>query len=221
MTPREQAKERNREKIKEAAERIIRQEGIEKLTMRHLAQQAEVSLRTPYNLFGSKTELLIALLDEALEQIAALAGDVERRAPLVRLFQTLDDVAQFFRKDEAFYREIYWAIMTSDQAEARLVGYNQLIALIRVIVHQAVEAGELERSTDAAGQGEHLAILMMAVVGMWGGGLLGIDACQNHVRKAWRVAIEAAATKSGRRELETFFAGAGEKKSEQESEGKA
>ena len=58
MAQREKAKEEKRARIREAAARIIRSEGIGKLTMRRLAEEAGVSLRTPYNLIGSKTDVL-------------------------------------------------------------------------------------------------------------------------------------------------------------------
>ena len=55
MSLHEQNKQRNRDRILTAADEIIRKDGLEALSMRHLADYAGVSLRTPYNLFGSKT----------------------------------------------------------------------------------------------------------------------------------------------------------------------
>ncbi len=65
MSRREEAKAENRDRILTAAAKIIRQEGFERLTMRHLAESADVSLRTPYNLIGSKTQILLGLLEGA------------------------------------------------------------------------------------------------------------------------------------------------------------
>ena len=191
MAQREKAKEANREKIKTAAERIIREEGMEKLTMRRLAEAAEVSLRTPYNLFGSKTAVLIALFDDANEQLAVSVLEEEDAPALERLFRSLDDFARLYAKDEAFYREVFFGIMTSDQIEDRRPGYDRLILLVQTLLAQAVAAKELD--ADPEELGEHFAILFMSVLGMWAAGFFNTETFLDHVRRSWAAQLPEAA----------------------------
>ena len=61
MGLRERRKLERRERILAAAQELIRATGSLGLSMRALALKAEVSLATPYNLFGSKGAVLHAL----------------------------------------------------------------------------------------------------------------------------------------------------------------
>ena len=96
MSRREEAKEFNRARIRAAAEEIIRAEGMEKLTMRRLAEQADVSLRTPYNLFGSKTDVLISLMEEAEFELSPLGAGDEKLTIIEQLLGSLDRIEAFF-----------------------------------------------------------------------------------------------------------------------------
>ena len=60
---REQAKAERRHRIVRAARDLIRETGDTDLSMRMLAQRAKVSLSTPYNLFGSKRAVVLAVLE--------------------------------------------------------------------------------------------------------------------------------------------------------------
>jgi AcrR family transcriptional regulator len=60
---------KRREQILDAARRLIRATGGTDFPMRRLAEEAEVSLVTPYNLFGSKSGVLYALLSDSLERL--------------------------------------------------------------------------------------------------------------------------------------------------------
>lgn len=185
MSRREEAKTFNRARICATAEAIIRGEGMDKLTMRRLAEVAGVSLRTPYNLFGSKTDVLLALLDEAGFEFAPhQAGDSEAVA-IAQLFGGLDRVEAFFASDEEYYRGIYAAIMTSDHPEVRSTGVGRAVTSAQALVAEAVAHGELSTDTDAEGLGRHLAIALLAVLGMWGSGLFSNRESIAQVRRAW------------------------------------
>lgn len=204
---REKAKAENREKIKAAAAEIIRREGMEKLTMRHLAEVAGVSLRTPYNLFGSKTDVLIALLDEASFGISDPLQDDGSQLVLEGLLAAVDRMGAFFDRDEIFYRDVFWGIMSSEPVDARRAGYERTIELVSDSVKKAIAAKELDAETDAKKLGEHLAILLMSVLGMWGAGYFSNAECCGHIRLAWSSAFLAHATRKPRSFLLKHCAG--------------
>jgi AcrR family transcriptional regulator len=185
MSRREDAKEFNRARIRAAAEAIIRAEGIDSLTMRRLAERAEVSLRTPYNLFGSKTDVLIALLNEAQLQLAPLGDAAGPGSALDQLLGALTRIEAFFASDEEYYRGIYHAIMTSDHPEARKAGVARAITTAQWLMARAVERRELAAQTDSAALGRHLAIQLLAVLGMWGSGFFPNRESIAQVRRGW------------------------------------
>src|SRR6185295_15437479 len=61
---REQAKAERRLRIINAARDLIRETGDTNLSMRTIAKRAKVSLATPYNLFGSKRAVVLAVLED-------------------------------------------------------------------------------------------------------------------------------------------------------------
>lgn len=185
MSKREGAKAFNRARICNAAEAVIRREGIDKLTMRRLAVVAGVSLRTPYNLFGSKTDVLVALLDDAGFQLPQRSTALGNGAAVADLLGVLDKIEAFFGNDEDYYRGIYAAIMTSDHPEVRSVSMGRGIASARMIIADAVSNGELRPGTDAKSLGRHLAITLLAVLGMWGSGFFSNRESMAQVRRAW------------------------------------
>ncbi|MDA0915544.1 MAG: TetR/AcrR family transcriptional regulator [Proteobacteria bacterium] len=185
MSRREDAKEFNRARIRAAAEAIIRAEGIGSLTMRRLAERAEVSLRTPYNLFGSKTDVLIALLDEAQLQLTPLGDVAGQGSALDQSLDALMRIEAFFASDEEYYRGIYHAIMTSDHPEAREARVARAITTTQWLMARAVERGELAAQTNSAALGRHLAIQLLAVLGMWGSGFFSNRQSIAQVRRGW------------------------------------
>ncbi|MER7000400.1 helix-turn-helix domain-containing protein [Streptomyces sp. NPDC000410] len=62
---------RNREKILDAAARLVAERGPEALTMNAVAQAAGIGVGTVYRRFGDVAQLLLALLDERERQFQA------------------------------------------------------------------------------------------------------------------------------------------------------
>jgi AcrR family transcriptional regulator len=87
MSPRVYSSARDR--ILDAAERLIRTRGIGNLSVEAVAQEAEVSKGGFFHHFASKDELLVALLERLVAQVqvqvaARAAGDPEPRGALLR-----------------------------------------------------------------------------------------------------------------------------------------
>lgn len=78
-----------RDRILDAAERLIRARGVGQLSVEAVAREAEVSKGGFFHHFASKDELLVALLDRLVEQVRSqletrAAGDPEPRGALLR-----------------------------------------------------------------------------------------------------------------------------------------
>lgn len=205
MSRREEAKTFNRARICTAAESIIRSEGMDKLTMRRLAEVAGVSLRTPYNLFGSKTDVLIALLDEAVFQFTQLDSALSGGAAIADMLEALGKIETFFNSDETYYRGIYAAIMTSDHPDVRNTNVDRAIASTGLLITQAISNGELRADTDPLSLGRHLVITLLAVLGMWGSGFFTNRESMAQIRRAWLAVMLQHCSETSRQMLAAAY----------------
>jgi len=78
---RERQKERRQRLILDTAARLIGEKGLDDTTIQEIAAGAEVGVATVYNYFGSKNDLLLALLIRYIEEEADLGEAVLRNPP--------------------------------------------------------------------------------------------------------------------------------------------
>lgn len=110
---REQAKADRRLKIVRAARDLIRETGDTNLSMRMIAQRAEVSVATPYNLFGSKRAVVMAVLEDErdfLHRFNSLKVD----NAIDRIFEAHALGAGYFIQDPDFYRPLWKALLDTN-----------------------------------------------------------------------------------------------------------
>lgn len=96
-----------RHRILDAAALLIRQTGGTDFSMRSLAEAAETSPATPYNLFTSKEGLLYALLSRSLDEITDQGLDFSASDPLERALEAAMKAADIFLRDPGFMRPLY------------------------------------------------------------------------------------------------------------------
>jgi len=109
-----------RETILDAAERLVRSGG--NLTMRDLAQEAGVSLNTPFNHFGSKAGILVGLSDRMFEAIAGVYDNaLTNEDPVARVFAMGRAGVQVALSDPKYYRYICRSMTI--EGELNAVGY--------------------------------------------------------------------------------------------------
>jgi AcrR family transcriptional regulator len=102
-----------RETILDAAERLVRSGAGGDLTMRALAEEAGVSLTTPFKHFGSKAGILAGLMDRMFEGIAERYGNaLPCDDPVSRLFSMGRAGVQIILSDPKYYRYICRSIAT-------------------------------------------------------------------------------------------------------------
>lgn len=188
MSLHEQNKQRNRDRILAAADEIIRREGLEALSMRYLADYAGVSLRTPYNLFGSKTVILGELLFRTLRQLVPPLSPPDDSA-IGTLLGLIDALKAARPALNEHVRQLYWSIMTAPEQELRDAGMAQVSALVTPLIEQAARQGELATTTVPAALSRQLVITLLAIFGMWGGGQLSIDEAVDQIEQAWYAAL--------------------------------
>lgn len=104
---REVQKEDRRRRILDSAEALIRETSTTDFSMAVLAERADLSGPTPYNLFGSKGGILYALLNRAVD---SLFSDFARGAvtdPIDAVLLAGQMAADEFANDPGFYLPLY------------------------------------------------------------------------------------------------------------------
>ena len=141
---REAGKAERRQRIIQAARELIRETGNAGLSMRVLAARAGVSLATPYNLFGSKRAIVLAVLQDVRE-FHDRFSHLRASDPLERIFLAVDIQIEIYLADPAFYKTMWAAVFdTSDDLRATLWN-SKRDAFWRGLIASAVEAGAIGR----------------------------------------------------------------------------
>ena len=137
---REAGKAERRRRIIHAARDLIRETGNAGLSMRALAAKAGVSLATPYNLFGSKRAIVLAVLDDVREYQDRFAH-LRSTDPLERLFTAVDMAIEFYVDDPQFYKTLWASVFDASDDIRREIYNQQRNAFWRGLVEDAAAAG--------------------------------------------------------------------------------
>ncbi|WP_338466135.1 helix-turn-helix domain-containing protein [Novosphingobium sp. ZN18A2] len=119
VSQRERGKERRRALIRSAARELLRKTGPDGFSMRELADRANVSPATPYNLFGTKAGVLIAVFDADLQEFRQAFERIPSADPVAHLFDFVDTAFAFFQREPEFYRNMLAPIAASSSGELR------------------------------------------------------------------------------------------------------
>ena len=185
MGRREDNKAEKRARIIAAAKDIIATDGIEHCNMRYLAEVADVSPRTAYNLFESKTDILIAILLEGFQPVLELTGSDDGGLLVEHLLDQMESMPGDFGEAQEFFRSVHWAIMRSDDKASKDQARQTLELLVAKRVEELHQRGELQPDCDTAALTRHLAVLVPAILGMWADAQLSLEEALAHTRYSW------------------------------------
>lgn len=138
-----EAREGRRRNIVDAAHALIRETGGAGFSMLQLAKRAQVSPATPYNLLGSKSEVLRRVVEDEFGSFAVRLGREPACPPLDRLLRAVDLVVVHYCAEPAFYRGLYAAMHGIEGNPLRETMSEKGAALWTGLVEAAIDAGEL------------------------------------------------------------------------------
>lgn len=197
---REAGKEERRQRIIAAARTLIRETGSTGLSMRELARCAGVSLATPYNLFGSKAAVVLAVLQD-VRDFRDRFSRFRDRDPIDRIFAAVDLAIEFYLADPRFYRTL-WQAVFGNASDVRAAIYNpKRDAFWRTLIDGAVEAGAIDPAIDPALLLNQLDHQFRAVMLAWVVGELPPPALAPAVRLGHALILRGAATDPWREPL--------------------
>ena len=192
---REQAKDERRARIVNAACELLREFELDSVSVTMIAERADVSAATIYNLFGTKAAVLLKVYDRDLETYQQHVADANSTDTLATIFDAVGIAADFYRRDPAFYREAM-VVRAPTEAESELLtvvrGSRQ--AFWENLVGAAIDDGFLAPDTDARRLGLLLAHIMMGSLADWVAGLISLDRLESNTRYGFAVALMTFAT---------------------------
>ncbi len=101
---RERHKDQRRTAIVDAAYDLLREVGADELSVKMIAERADVSAATIYNLFGAKGAVLEKVYARDFEVFAAKVAAAGAMRALDAIFESIRIAADLYRSDPAFYR---------------------------------------------------------------------------------------------------------------------
>jgi AcrR family transcriptional regulator len=175
-----------RQAILDAAVKILRQEGLEALSLRRLARAVNASTTVVYTMFGGKPGLIDALYLEGFSRWAARLRAVRAKAPATRLKAMHAAYWRFAQEEPAYYQVMFAGAVAEFRAapETAQAAWSTLVLYIEAVA-ECQRAGLLR-----AGDPEAIARLLWAVCH----GVAGLHVA-GHVRMSERLfwaALEAA-----------------------------
>jgi len=195
---RESGKVRRIQRILDAAAHIIEADGIDALSMQNLADEAEVSISTLYNLVGGKDAILLMLLSVEIDGLEMTAPE-PGADPITALGALVDDFVTSFGMRESLYRPLLFSleghpIVGQGADELRL----RTMVLVEESVADAIDAGLLGDDVPATVIAHH--VLLIAQMGLrnWSIGMTELEGFRAEVLSGLWLTLLAVATPSTR-----------------------
>jgi len=200
MTQWEESKTMRRTAILAAARELLNAADGVSFSMRKLAQMADVSVATPYNLFGSKQAILSALLKEDTKRLEAYLED--KVSDELEAFFTASTVMSFvYEQHPTYHRNLLSAAFQNGGPETRREMGASAVQLWRKLLEEAVEAGYLVGDVSPRSFAVTFGELLLVNIQIWAHGLISIGEMKVRNQFGASLLLLGIATKKGRDRL--------------------
>ena len=183
---------------------MLAEVGYAATTMRGLAQRANVAPGTLYNLYKSKDELVVAAVEDLLDELgqraeAETAAGVERILALAE--QTADAIQNTPRYAEAMARALFRA-----EADHPLVDllYARSLPFLKHHIEAAKTDGMLIASAEADVYARHLQAQAWGIILAWVMGILQLAEVRREYLRCQAMILLSIATPKGRRWISAY-----------------
>lgn len=202
MSKREEAKAERRRRIVVAARELIRETGNAGLSMRAIAARAEVSLTTPYNLFGSKRAIVVAVLDDVREFHERFSSLHQVNA-IDRILQAVSLSLSYYAEDPEFYRTVWTEAldMSGKELRADLIT-PQRYAFWWALIGEAAKEGALLPGLDLDLLLRNLDLVFGSVMLTWVLGGIDVEDLEPAVGFGYALALRGAASAESQPRIE-------------------
>jgi AcrR family transcriptional regulator len=143
LAPREQTREELRLKIVVAARDLLSETEAAEFSMRALAAKAEVAHMTPYNLFGSKEAVLLAVLNEDMAGFERAVQARHTSDSLTEIFEVVELCVEFWFSEPVFYKTLYRELLDLKGAPNQTLATPLREEFWRRLTRSMIEHGHL------------------------------------------------------------------------------
>jgi len=197
---REASKELRRSAIVEAARALLREAGDAGFSMRALALKAGVSVATPYNLFGSKQQVMFALMTDDL--IASRSDVDSLRGNEIDVFFQLVSLARTrYQQEPRYHRAILFAVFNDGGKQHRAIFGGPRHLVWKEMINAAVAAGYLRKEIDADAFAIILGHIFLSCVLEWANKQMSLSEFEVRVHYGLALALAGMATEKKRAAL--------------------
>jgi AcrR family transcriptional regulator len=202
---RERHKDQRRLAIVDAAYHLLREVGADELSVKMIADRADVSAATIYNLFGAKGAVLEKVYARDFEAFAAKVAAAGPMPALDTVFESIRIAADLYRSDPAFYRGMS---IGNPRAERDLVisvqGPRQ--AFWQALLARAVEQRDLVPETRIDLVSMAMMQLAGGAFGAWVADLVSVDEMEKQTCYGLARLLLGVARPAGRARLQARIA---------------
>jgi AcrR family transcriptional regulator len=188
MGLRERHKHERRERILEAIRELLRARPDETPTIERIAELADVSPATVFNLVGPREQQWGALCDALLRELDASLAHAADEDPLARARRIVGQAAELFIADAAVFRHL----VNNWGRSGTLVQENP-IPRLRAALRDGQRAGILRTNLHIDALAGHIAMACAGALRQWATGQISAGAFRDRVRFAVDVAFAAGA----------------------------
>jgi AcrR family transcriptional regulator len=190
---------RSSRKILDAARWLVELDGIDGLSMRRLAHEADVSVRTIYNLFGDKDGLLEALVRDSFDAMDAAIGDLDADDPIDRIWQAVTIAVDV--NCRYVPKAVVNAIVTDTKLQRDLSTCWPGLDLTLEAIRAATWSRSLRADLAPEALFEHAGAVFLHLLWRWSQGDIDQPALSAGVLHAFDVSLLAVATPRTRQRL--------------------
>jgi AcrR family transcriptional regulator len=193
MASREDAKERRRRDIVRAARVLMQRTGNTGFSMRALAEEAGVSIATPYNLFGSKQTVMYAVLDADLQQYQ---DRLERlRADEIDVFfKAVTLTSTLYASEAGFYRAVLFAAYNAGGTKFRSIFDGPRHAMWKRLVSDAKHARVIRDEVEPAAFAINLGHIFFSCILEWVNDVISLEELEARVQYGFAVSLHGVCT---------------------------
>ncbi|HLZ83425.1 MAG TPA: TetR/AcrR family transcriptional regulator [Caulobacteraceae bacterium] len=171
---RERHKDQRRTKIVDAAYSLLREVGVDEISVKMIADRADVSAATVYNLFGAKGAVMSKVYERDFEGFASKVAAAGSPNAIDAIFESIRIACDLYRNDPNFYRGMS---IRNPRAEPELVVsvQNPRRTFWQTLLELAIGQGDL--APDVRADLVSMAMLQLGggVFGWWCADLITVD----------------------------------------------
>jgi len=201
MSLREVGKTRRRRRILDAARSLLESGGVDGFAIKPVADAAELSVATVYNLFGSKEGVLVALLMESILSLEQRLDELAPATPVERLAAISELTIREFTSEARFYRPLLCLVEQMGPRDPLLGVIRRAVDLGHETLGWAIETGDIQAVVEPRVLAHQIFMGFIQALRLWSGGFLSSALFEAQVVHFRTLMLAAVANEPLRTEL--------------------